>query len=100
MLDVHLLEGTPRGALVEALLREPPPSKAARPYYEGMRLLGSRTPELALVALRLTLAGLRPDDRSVVRLRDVARAALQGGAQAARAREEYAALLKEPPRES
>lgn len=58
-------------------------------------MLGARTPELALIALRLTLAGCRADDEAVKRLRDVLGKTNGATAEAKRAREEYEAILKE-----
>jgi hypothetical protein len=47
-----------------------------------MRLLGARTPDLTLVALRLVLSGKTADDASVVTLRDLSERARRGDAQA------------------
>ncbi len=64
--------------------RDPAPAQGAAPFYEGMERLGSRTPDLALIALRLVLAGRRADDAAVVWLRDVAARARAGDAAARR----------------
>ena len=56
-------------------------------------MLGPRTPDLTLVALRLVLAGRRADDASVVQLRGYAEGARAGGADAAAAREAYQRML-------
>lgn len=84
LLDRYLLDGTPaKDEVVRSLLASPPPVQAAQPFFEGMRLLGARTPDLTLIALRLVLAGRRADDASVIALREtVARA--RGGDAAAR----------------
>jgi hypothetical protein len=96
LLDAHLLGGEPaRAVVVERLLAQPPPSDEARPFYEGLRILGARTPELALIALRLTLAGRRPDDGTVSRARELIALARAGGAGAPAAKEAYAELLRE-----
>ncbi len=96
LLDAHLLDGEPtRRSLVERLLAQPPPAEAARPFYEGLRILGDRTPELALIALRLTIAGRRADDEAVGRLRRLLGRARAGGEDGEHARQEYAALLQE-----
>lgn len=58
-------------------------------------MLGARTPELALIALRLTLAGRTADDDTVKRLRDILVRVHGGGALGERAREEYRSILKE-----
>lgn len=94
LIDEYLLTGTPQKAqVIEKLLREPSDLAAAAPFYEGMRILGARTPDLTLVALRLVLAGKRADDDSVVALREHAEAARAGGANAAEAREAYTRFL-------
>jgi len=84
-----------RAEIVAELLVRPPPDERARPYYEGMRILGPRTPELALIALRLTLSGRRADDDTVVRLRSLLEVVRGGGAAGKKAREEYGELLAE-----
>lgn len=76
LLDGYLLDGTPAKAdVVKRLLSKRAGVPAAQPFYEGMRMLGSRTPDLTLVALRLVLAGKKADDESVVALRDLAQRA-------------------------
>jgi len=77
--------------LVRALLASSGGSGAAAPFYEGMRLLGARTPDLTLIALRLVLSGRRADDDAVVAVRAAAERARAGDAAA---RDEYAALLR------
>jgi hypothetical protein len=90
LLDGYLLNGTPsKGEVVAELLRKRPDAQGAPPFYEGMRRLGARTPDLALIALRLVLAGKRADDATVARLRDVVMRARSGDAAA---REEYRAI--------
>ncbi|MGH7737739.1 MAG: hypothetical protein ACREMP_07730 [Candidatus Tyrphobacter sp.] len=92
LIDAHLLDaGSSRGDLVAELLVLGPASDAVRPFYEGMRMLGARTPDLALIALRLAIAGRARDDAAVVRMRDIIARARAGEAGA---REEYAALLR------
>lgn len=91
-LDRYLLEGRPaKDELVPELLREHPGGAAAAPFYEGMRILGPRTPDLSLIALRLVLAGKRAGDEAVKRLRSLSERARKGGEDAA----EAAALYKE-----
>lgn len=91
-----MLEGEPpRAQVVADLLASQPLRERARPYYEGMRILGGRTPELALIALRLTLAGRHADDAMVVRVRSLLEIARSGGAKGEEAREEYEALLRD-----
>jgi hypothetical protein len=91
LLDGYLLDAAPsRAEVVRSLLASPVLAEGASPFYEGMRLLGARTPELTLIALRLVLAGKRADDTSVVRLRHVVERARRGDRQA---RDDYHALL-------
>jgi hypothetical protein len=94
LIDEYLLTGAPRKAqVIETLLRERSDLAAAAPFYEGMRILGARTPDLTLVALRLVLAGKRADDASVVALREHADAARKDDEGSARAREAYKRAL-------
>ncbi len=94
LIDAHLLDGKlSRGEVVAQLLAAPAPSDRARPFYEGMRRLGGRTPELSLIALRLVLAGRKADDAAVVGLRDLVEAVRAGGSQAKGARLAYQAEL-------
>ena len=73
LLDRYLLEAKPDKAdVVKALLAQRSGVAAAQPFYEGMRMLGARTPDLTLVALRLVLAGKKADDENVVALRALA----------------------------
>jgi hypothetical protein len=70
LLDGYLLNGRPaKPAVVEGLAKLPPTGPAA-PFLEGIRLLGERTPDLALIALRLVLGGRTADDASVSAVRD------------------------------
>jgi hypothetical protein len=87
LLDAYLLDGVPsKSEVVRRLLKSGPPTEAAAPFYEGMRRLGARTPDLALLALRLVLSGRKADDATVTRLRDAAARARSGDAAA---REEF-----------
>jgi hypothetical protein len=84
LLDTYLLQGRPsKGDVVAALLGTTPVPPVAGPYFEGLRVLRERTPDMALVALRLALAGKPVVDGSVVGLRDLAERARKGDAQAA-----------------
>ena len=95
LLDRYLLDGTPEKAeVVKALLEARAGGAPAQAFYDGMRLLGPRTPELSLIALRLVLAGKRADDVSVVRLREIVERARGNDAAA---REEYRAELAPGP---
>jgi hypothetical protein len=90
LLDGYLLAGVPSKAeVVRALLEFRPQAEGASPFYEGLQRLGSRTPDLALIALRLVLAGRKADDESVTWLRDVVGRARAGDAAAL---EEYRSL--------
>ena len=85
LLDGYLLEGRPaKPELVAALLKETASANVG-PYLEGLRLLRDRTPDLALVALRLTLAGKSASDAGVVGLRDLAERARKGDSDALQA---------------
>jgi Arc/MetJ-type ribon-helix-helix transcriptional regulator len=87
LLDGYLLDGVPsKSEVVRALLDEKPGAEGAAPFYEGLQRLGARTPDLALIALRLVLAGKRADDTTVAWLRDVVARARSGDIAA---REEY-----------
>ncbi|MHB8147850.1 MAG: hypothetical protein ACYDGM_11415, partial [Vulcanimicrobiaceae bacterium] len=77
--------------VVRRLLERPSEEASARPFYEGMRLLGGRTPDLTLIALRIVLAGKKAEDASVVRLRSLVERARKGGTDGTQAREEFAA---------
>ena len=90
LLDGYLLTGTPpKAELVRELLERRPGAPGATPFYEGMQRLGARTPDLALLALRLVLAGKRADDEAVTWLRGVVERARAGDAAA---RDEYRSL--------
>jgi hypothetical protein len=84
LLDAYLLCGTPsKSEVVRELLQNPPHAQGAAAFYEGMQRLGERTPDLALIALRLVLAGKKADDGAVARLRDLVTRA-RGGDEGAR----------------
>lgn len=85
LLDGYLLDGSPpKGEVIRRLLDSPPPAPQAAPFYEGMRILGARTPDLSLMALRLVLAGKTADDAAVTQLRSVVERARGGAADARR----------------
>lgn len=95
LIDEYLLTGAPRKSeVIEALLAHRSTLAAAAPFYEGIRMLGARTPDLSLVALRLVLAGRRADDAGVVNLRELSERSRGGGPGGAAAREAYARLLE------
>jgi hypothetical protein len=85
LLDAYLLDGSPAKAdVVRQLLEVRPPGDGAGPFYEGLQRLGARTPDLALIALRLVLSGKKADDAAVTRLRDVIARARNGDLSARR----------------
>jgi hypothetical protein len=91
LLDRYLLDASPvKAEVVKTLLSERSEAPGAAPFYEGMRMLGARTPDLTLVALRLVLAGRRADDEAVVELRALSERARTGDGAA---REAYRRLL-------
>ncbi|HXM06834.1 MAG TPA: hypothetical protein VN936_05190, partial [Candidatus Acidoferrum sp.] len=95
LLDGYLLDGRPaKAAVIERLSKMPPGGKAA-PFLEGIRLLGERTPDLALIALRLVLGGGTADDASVSAVRDAVQRA-RAGDESARA--DYAAAVGNFPK--
>ncbi len=95
MLDRYLLEGTPpKEDVIAALLRERPEAPGAAPFYEGMKMLGSRTPDLSLMALRLVLAGKKADDASVKGFRSIVERARKGGGDADGAAASYKEALE------
>ena len=81
LLDRYLLDGSPaKGEVVRRLLETPVQAPGAPPFYEGMRLLGARTPDLTLIALRLVLSGKKADDAAVVHVREIVARARAGDA--------------------
>lgn len=87
LLDGYLLDGTPgKAEVVCKLLEARPAADGAAPFYEGLERLGARTPDLALIALRLVLAGRKADDAGVTQVRDLIARARAGDAAA---RDEY-----------
>jgi hypothetical protein len=94
LIDEYLLTGAPpKARVIKDLLANPSTLAEAAPFYEGMRMLGERTPDLALVALRLVLAGKRADDASVIALRGHADRARKGGEEGVAARAAYTRAL-------
>ena len=97
LLDRYLLEGAPAKAdVVKALLASPSELPAAAPFYEGMRMLGARTPDLTFLALRLVLAGRKADDAGVVALRASSQLARAAGSGDTAERRAYFQLLSVP----
>lgn len=93
LLDGYLLDGSPaKSEVIRRLLESPAINPRAAPFYEGMRMLGARTPDLSLMALRLVLAGRTADDASVTEMRAAVERARTGDAAA---RSLYHALCAE-----
>ncbi|HEX4013197.1 MAG TPA: hypothetical protein VHX17_04800 [Candidatus Cybelea sp.] len=94
LIDGYLLDGAPRkDELVRKLVANRPESGAAAPFYEGVARLGARTPDLALIALRLVLGGAKANDANVAAARDLI-ARVKSGDEPAR--DEYRALVRPP----
>ena len=92
--DPYLLDGAPpKPDVIKRLLSKRSDLPAAQPFYEGMRMLGARTPDLTLYALRLVLAGKKAGDEEVVGLRALAERVRAGGSDAGDAREAYLRTL-------
>jgi hypothetical protein len=95
LLDRYLLEGKPpKEDVVAALLLSRPDAPGAAPFYEGLKMLGARTPDLSLMALRLVLAGKKADDPSVKSFRAIIERARKGGEDAAGAAASYKEALE------
>lgn len=76
MLDRYLLTGQgDKATLVQALLRHRSPQDGAAPFYRALESVGERTPDDALIALRIAIAGRRPDDARVLAVRSLVAAA-------------------------
>lgn len=91
-LDGYLLDRTPAKAeVVRELLAERPRADAASAFYEGLQRLGARTPDLALIALRLVLGGRKADDEAVMAVRTLLERSRSGDPSA---RDEYFALVR------
>jgi hypothetical protein len=94
LLDGYLLDGTPpKAQVVRRLLETRPRVDAAAAFYEGLSRLGARTPDLALIALRLVLAGATADDATVTAARDLVARCRTGDAGA---RASYRTLMRLP----
>ena len=93
-LDRYLLEESPAKAqVVKELLKRRYEAPGAAPFYQGIQMLGAKTPDLTLIALRLVLAGKKADDSRVMYLRAlVEQARAKGSDHQAAIRSYYAAL--------
>lgn len=89
-LDRYLLDGVPAKAQVlSELLKHRFDVPGAAPFYQGIQMLGPKTPDLSLIALRLVLAGKTADDARVVRLRQIVDRARANGVDRQSAVEAY-----------
>lgn len=80
-LDRYLLDGAPAKAqVVKELLASRADAPGAAAFYQGIQMLGPKTPDLTLIALRLVLAGKTADDERVVRVRQLVERARANGA--------------------
>lgn len=94
MLDSYLLRGTPdKATVVAALLADPAPAQSVHAHLEGLRILGSRTPDLALIALRLAGSGKATSDADVVLARNLVERARRGGPDGAQASQAFGDLV-------
>lgn len=95
ILDGYLLDGSPpKAQVVHKVLKDRSELPAAEAFYRGIEMLGAKTPDLTLIALRLVLAGKRADDETVVRLRQIVEAARSNGTGRAEAVEAYRRELR------
>lgn len=93
-LDEYLLYGRPpKQYVIDRLLAERQAMVGGAGFYAGMEMLGSRTPDLTLMALRLALAGHRADDDAIVRLREICERSRAGGEGARQAASDYYAQV-------
>jgi hypothetical protein len=89
-LDRYLLEGVPpKAQVVKDLLKKRADVPGTAAFYQGIAMLGPKTPDLTLIALRLVLAGKPADDVHVVRLRDLSERARANGVDAQSAIDAY-----------
>jgi hypothetical protein len=89
-LDRYLLEEQPSKAqVVKELLKERADVPGAAAFYQGIQMLGPKTPDLTLIALRLVLAGKKADDSTVVRVRRIVERARAKGIDSQSAIEAY-----------
>ena len=89
-LDRYLLDGaSPKAQVVKELLarRAEVPGTAA--FYQGIEMLGPKTPDLSLIALRLVLAGKTADDEHVIRMRQIVDRARANGIDRQNAIDQY-----------
>ena len=89
-LDRYLLDGAPpKAQVVKELLKKRSGVPGTAAFYQGIQMLGPKTPDLTLIALRLVLAGKPADDVHVVRLRHLSERARAKGVDAQTAVDAY-----------
>jgi hypothetical protein len=80
LLDRYLLNEKPAKAqVIKELLKSRQDVPGAAAFYQGIEMLGAKTPDLTLIALRLILAGKPADDVHVVRIRQLVERARANG---------------------
>ena len=95
-LDNYLLTGTPdKASVIAEVLADRSDRTAAAPFYRAFELMGARAADEALMALRLVLAGKKPEDDLVVAMRNAIAQAKSSDPQAAAAgRAAYAEMVQ------
>ena len=69
-LDGYLLDGSPAKAdAVAAALADRDPGEFAQPFYRALEVLGAKTPDDALMGLRIAMSGRRPEDDDIRAMR-------------------------------
>lgn len=93
-IDTYLLDERPSKALVvEEVLRSRSDEPRAQPFYRAFEAIGPRAADEALIALRLVLAGIPPDDDAIRDVRELVKTVRAGGPEAEQARARYAELM-------
>lgn len=96
-IDSYLLDGEPSKArVVEDILRSRSGEPRAQPFYRAFEAIGPRAADEALIALRLVLAGIPPEDEHIHRVRDLVKMVRAGGPESEAARADYAAFMRSP----
>jgi hypothetical protein len=100
-IDSYLLDGKPSKArVVEEVLRSRSDEARAQPFYRAFEAIGPRAADEALIALRLILAGVPPEDDYIRRVRELVSVVRAGGPEAEAARAEYARFTRSPDDDS
>jgi hypothetical protein len=78
-IDGYLLDGRPsKSEAIAVALRERVSAPGALPFYRALEAVGVGAADEALIALRLIIAGKKPEDDAVRRLRGLAMLACGG----------------------